>query len=88
MVAIRKLGRNFVATLVDQEVLIVDLDGGELFSLSGTAKSVWEAIDGRRDVAGIAAIMTKGHQGEPGVIARDVAELIDQFEAAALVERV
>lgn len=88
MVAIRKLSANFIATEVDGEVLIVDLDGGELFSLTGTAKAVWEAIDGSRSEGDLAALMAEAHEGDPEVIANDLAGLVADFEKAALVERV
>ncbi|MBX7458651.1 PqqD family protein [Qipengyuania sp. 1NDH17] len=87
MGAIRKLTDNFIATEVDGELLIVDLDGGELFSLSGTAKAVWDAIDGTRNADAIAALMAERHRGDPAVIAADVKALVGQFESAALVER-
>lgn len=86
MPAIRKLTQNFVATDVDGEVLIVDLDGGELFSLSGTGKAVWEAIDGERDVATIAGMLVERYDGEVGTITADVAALVADLEAAALVD--
>ena len=85
MVALRKLSENFVATKVDDEILIVDLDGGELFSLKGTARSVWDAIDGKCSEAEIAAQMAEQHEGDKQAIARDVAELIGQLQAASLV---
>lgn len=87
MAAIRKLTGNFVATDVDGEVLIVDLDGGELFSLSGTAKAAWEAIDGERDAAAIAALLAEIYDGNTAHIAADVAALVEELEAAALVGR-
>ena len=82
----RKSTQNFVATLVDDEVLIVDLDGGELFSLSGTARSVWDAIDGKRSAADIARLMADAHEGDAAIIDADVAALLAEFERAALVE--
>ncbi len=87
MAAIRKLTGNFVATDVDGEVLIVDLDGGELFSLSGTAKAVWEAIDGERDAAAIADLLAETYDGNTARIVADVAALVEELEAAALVGR-
>lgn len=88
MVAIRKCTGNFVATQVDDEILIVDLDGGELFSLSGTARAVWEAIDGTRSEEEIARQMAALYQGDPHAIACDVAALLSDFEDAALIDRV
>lgn len=87
MAAVRKLTGNFVATDVDGEVLIVDLEGGELFSLAGTARAAWEAIDGTRDADGIAALLATRYDGEIEAIAADVAQLVSDLERAALVAR-
>lgn len=87
MAAIRKCTENFIATVVDDEVLIVDLDGGELFSLTGTGREVWDAIDGRRNEVAIAAQMVDSHAGDSEDIAADVARLIKDLEKAALVKR-
>lgn len=84
----RKLTANFVATEVDDEILIVDLDGGFLFSLSGTARAVWHAIDGVSDAAHIAESMSIAHDGDVRVIAEDIDELLTELERAALVELV
>lgn len=81
----RKLSENFVATEVDDEVLIVDLDGGLLFSLSGSARAVWQAIDGVSDARDIARQMADRHHGDPATIAEDVEELLAELQAAALV---
>ncbi|MBX7541614.1 PqqD family protein [Qipengyuania sphaerica] len=87
MGAIRKCTENFIATVVDDEVLIVDLDGGELFSLSGTGRAVWDAIDGTRSEEAISDQMAAAHAGEREAIAADVAALINDLEKAALVKR-
>lgn len=87
MGAIRKCTGNFVATQVDDEILIVDLEGGELFSLTGTAKAVWQAIDGQRSEEEIARQMAQLYEADPQVISNDVAGLLSQFEDAALIER-
>lgn len=88
MAVVRKLTQNFIATQVDGEILIVDLDRGELYSLTGSAKAVWEAIDGTRSDAEIAALMADMFQGDEQAIASDLEALVGEFEKAALVERV
>ncbi|MBX7528153.1 PqqD family protein [Qipengyuania vesicularis] len=88
MTVFRKCTENFVATLVDDEVLIVDLDGGELFSLSGTGRAIWDAVDGRRSAAEIAEILAEAHAGDKADIETDVAALLAECELAALVEPV
>ena len=85
MAVLKKLKDNFVATQVDDEVLIVDLDGGELFSLSGTGRAVWEAIDGKRDADAIAALLAAAYDADETVIAGDVRALITSLTDAALI---
>ncbi|QZD86969.1 PqqD family protein [Qipengyuania psychrotolerans] len=85
MAVLKKLKDNFVATQVDDEVLIVDLDGGELFSLSGTGRAVWEAIDGKRDADAIAALLAAAYDADETVIAGDVRALITSLREAALI---
>ena len=81
----RKLTGNFVETDVDDETLIVDMDGGLLFSLSGTGLAVWQAIDGRRDSGAIAIRMAEAFSGELKTIASDVDALLGDFARARLV---
>ena len=57
MDAARKLTGNYIETIVDGEVLLVDLNGGELFSLDGTAAEVWRRIDGATPLAALAAAL-------------------------------
>ena len=80
-----KLAANFVATEVDHEVLIVDLDGGLLFSLEGTAREVWHAIDGVASEAEIASRMASAHEGDSAAIAADVHELLGELADVALI---
>ena len=87
MAAICKLSQNYIATVVDDEVLIVDLDGGELFSLAGSARAIWEAIDDRRDEHAIADLMAHRFAGGPDTIRADVFALVNALEKASLVER-
>ena len=85
MAVLKKLKDNFVATQVDDEILIVDLDGGELFSLSGTGRAVWEAIDGKRDADAITALLAARYDADETVIAGDVRALIASLREAALI---
>lgn len=81
----RKLTDNFIETEVDGEVLLVDLAGGELFSLDGTAAAIWRLIDGTRDVGAIARTLQAGYEAVEGVIARDCGCLIDELAQAGVV---
>lgn len=85
MGAIRKLTGNFVATPVDDELLIVDLHGGELFSLGGTARAIWDAIDGTRDEAQIVHHLAATYEADAATLAREVGVFLAELKTASLV---
>lgn len=82
----RKLTANFVETDVDDETLIVDMDGGLLFSLSGTGRAVWKAVDGERSKEAIARLMVADFAGDEAEIAGDIERLLRDLAGARLVE--
>ena len=81
----RKLTANFVETRVDEEILIVDLDGGELLSLDGTGRAVWELIDGERSLVAIAEALEGDYDASRHRLEQDVIGLMRELEAAKLV---
>lgn len=85
MTAPRKRPESFVATLVDDEVVLIDMEGGELFSLSGTARAVWEAIDGQASADEIARSMAQAYEVEPDTAQREVSELLGELAKAGLI---
>lgn len=84
MTVVRKLAQNFVETEVDEEVLIVDLDGGELFSLSGTARVIWRLIDGVRNDAAILVELGELYGQQPEMAA-EMASFLAALRAAKLI---
>lgn len=86
MAAIRKLTENFIATEVGDETLLIDLDGGEMFSLSGSARAIWDAINGERDAPAIAAALAPSFDEAVEVIERDAIALVAALAEAGLVE--
>lgn len=85
MGAIVKLTDTYVETEIDGEVLLVDMAGGMLFALDGTARDAWRLIDGRRDLAAIAAELAQSHAGEADRIAADCADFVAELRGAGLV---
>ena len=85
MTVLRKLTANFVETEIDDEVLLVDLDGGELFSLSGTARATWKLIDGERSLTAIVDALEDEFAAPAEIIARDVDALVQELDSAALI---
>ena len=86
MTAIGKDPARFVETVIDDEIVVMQLDSGDFFSLRDTARAIWEAIDGARDEAGIGAAMAdafpEAHRDE---LAADVAAFVTRLRAAGLL---
>ena len=81
----RKITANYVETEIDDEILLVDLDGGELFSLSGTAREIWRLIDGKRALDEIADTVARDYSVEEKQLQRDIERFVAQLRDAALV---
>jgi pyrroloquinoline quinone biosynthesis protein D len=85
MTAIRKLVQNFTEADIDDEIILMRLDNGELLSLDGTAAAVWRLIDGRRDQSALVEALAEEYIAGRRKIADDVRELLAQLQEARLV---
>lgn len=85
MGAICKLSANFTEADIDDEIIIMRLDNGELLSLTDTAAAVWRLIDGQRNRAELVMALEAEFAGDGGEIARDVGDLLRQLKEAGLV---
>lgn len=85
MGSIRKLAENFTETEIDDEVIIMRLDNGELLSLADSAAVAWRLIDGDRDVEALVAELEAQFAAHEQEIARDVRDLLTQLKEAGLV---
>ncbi|MFN2099441.1 PqqD family protein [Altererythrobacter sp. MF3-039] len=86
MAAPRKIKENFIATVVDDEVVLIDMAGGELFSLKGTARAIWDMIDGRRSYAEIADAMAAEYDVAHSEALADIETLGEELRRAKLLE--
>lgn len=86
MTAIGKDPARFVETVIDDEIVVMQLDSGDFFSLRDTARAIWEAIDGARDEAGIGAAMADAFpEAQRDELAADVAAFVTRLRAAGLL---
>ena len=85
MAAIRKLTERFAESEVDEEIVIMRLDTGDLFSLPGTAATAWKLIDGSRDRAGLISALASDFAVNEQEIAADVDELLVRLREQGLL---
>lgn len=70
------------------ECVLVDRDRGRVLALNATAAAVWDLLDGRRDVAGVARVLAEA-AGEPDLarVEADVGKLLADLERDGFVLR-
>jgi len=86
MTALAKLVENFTETDIDDEIVVMRLDNGEFFALSGTAAAAWRLIDGRRDRAALLAALAAEFAAEERQIAVDLDELLGRLKESKLID--
>ena len=85
MIPVHKLTGNFTEADIDEEIILMRLDNGELLSLVDTAAAIWRLIDGQRDRDALVAALTAEYAADGKQIAQDVGELLCQLKEAGLV---
>ena len=69
----------------DEEVVIVDLDTGSYYSLSGAGSEVWSAIESGASTAGIAQHLIATYDAEPAEIEVALGRLLEELQAEGLI---
>jgi len=85
MNAVHKLTGNFTEADIDEEIIIMRLDNGELLSRVDSAAAIWRLIDGRRDRAALVAALKAEYAADDEQIAQDVGDLLYQLKEAGLL---
>ena len=84
--ALVKRADRFVETEIDGETVVMELETGDFFSLSGSALAIWQLIDGTRDRASLAAAVAAEYQLTESQLAGEIDAFVADLKAAKLVE--
>jgi hypothetical protein len=87
MAAIQKLPGNFTEADVDDEIIIMRLDNGELLSLVDSAAAAWRLIDGSRDCGALVQALAAEYDANKLQITKDLGQLLDELKEAGLIAR-
>lgn len=85
MTAIRKLAGRYTEADIDDEIILMRLDNGELLSLADSAAATWRLIDGERDRHSVVVALAAEYAADDQQIAADVAELLHVLMEAGLL---
>lgn len=69
----------------DEEVVIVDLDTGSYYSLSGVGGEVWNAIENGASAAGIIQQLTATYDASAMEIETAITRLLEELQAEGLI---
>ncbi len=81
----RKTIGQFLETEIDGEAVLMKADTGQFNALKDTGLVIWQAIDGQRDPAAIAALLADRYDIAPDACAAQVDTFLGQLERAGFV---
>ena len=85
MIALAKDPTRYAETRIDDETVVMSLDTGDFFSLTGTAQSIWRLLDGSRDRAAILSELSAEYRAPEAEIAADLDAFVAELRAAGLL---
>ena len=85
MNAIIKRTDAFTETEIDDEIVLMKLETGDFFSITGTGRAIWTMIDGARDRAALVAALAREFDAGETEIAADVDDFLAQLAGEGLL---
>ncbi len=79
-------GSEQVSTRLDDEMVLLELKKGTYYGLNSVGTMIWEMVQKPQSVEAICRAVLKEYSVEPETCKRDVLRLIEEMEAAGLVE--
>ena|SRR5947209_5494289 len=79
-------GPDLVSANVEDEIVILDLDGGKYYGLEGVGARVWELIQQSESLDGIRRIILEEYNVDSDEFDRDLAELLSEMADEGLIQ--
>jgi hypothetical protein len=85
MTGIIKLTDRYTEAAIDDEIVVMRIDTGDFFALSGTGAVIWAMIDGQRDRMSIVAELIEQFDVSEREIQPQVGQFLHQLYQAGLI---
>ncbi|OGQ82749.1 MAG: hypothetical protein A3F90_06785 [Deltaproteobacteria bacterium RIFCSPLOWO2_12_FULL_60_19] len=72
--------------MIDGEVVIINLDTGNYYSLRGTGAALWSAVEHGAAIREIVGALARKYQAAADVLERSVADFVEQLQREGLIE--
>ncbi len=69
----------------DEELVLLDPENGNYFTLDEVGARIWELADGGRSAAEIADVLDQEFDAPPETIRADLVELLEELSGSGLV---
>ena len=86
MSAITKRLERLTEAEIDNEIVVMLIDKGEFFSLSGTGAVIWRLIDGTRDRAALNRELAAEFDAPKEQISIDVDKFLARLDGFGLID--
>jgi hypothetical protein len=89
-VFVPRKAEGFVSRTIADDVIIVPVRGGvgdleSIFTLNAVGATIWQAIDGRTSIEGLADAVARAYEVPPDAAATDVRAFVDLLRGKGLV---
>lgn len=84
-ISITKCPEQFSETTIDDEIVVMSLDTGTFFSLSGTGQAIWRLLDSHTERGALLAELARGYDQDEAAIAAELDEFVAALSEAGLV---
>lgn len=85
---LRKRSDKVSSTLVDDEMVLLDLESGKFFELRDTGLAIWRALDGTGDLTELCQKLAGEYDVDPQLCQEETERFARQLAAAGFVELV
>lgn len=79
---------TFVEAEVNDEILVMNVETGLCSAIAGSARAIWQAVDGKRGVEEIRTMLGGRYDVSPETCAEEVTAFLQELEHAKLLVRV
>ena len=86
LTTITKRPDQFSETAIDEEIVVMSLESGDFFSLSGTGRRIWLLLDSHSNRAELLAELAGSYGQDESAIAGELDDFIAALSQAGLVD--
>ena len=85
MTAITKLTHRFSEADIEEEIVVMRLDTGDFYAITGTGATIWRMIDGSRTRDDLTKLLAEEFDGDGTGLSNDVDRYLDELERHGLI---